>query len=307
MKNLDHPGDELSDAPGADLEALFDRGRAAGFTNAEADALWGRVGAALAAPSAGAAPRAGNASGATTAGGAGLGGLKIVAAVVVVGGLVAGTVAYRGRTPAPAPVVTVYATRTDVVAAPLAPVAPTPAVLVDDLPRASETALSAPRPKTAPERREIARNAGAARAAESLESTPRAGDAPAPPSPAQDTASVTRPAIPGEVPASDTSVSDARRASAASVASPDPGPTEGALLLRARQELSSDPSDALVLTQEHARRFPAGTLVQEREVLAIEALARLGRSSEARRRLQAFRASFPQSPHVARLTGLVGQ
>jgi outer membrane protein assembly factor BamD (BamD/ComL family) len=77
-------------------------------------------------------------------------------------------------------------------------------------------------------------------------------------------------------------------------------------LLRARQELSSDPSGALALTQEHARRFPSGTLSQEREVLAIEALARLGRTSEARRRLDAFRSRFPQSPHVARLATLVG-
>jgi outer membrane protein assembly factor BamD (BamD/ComL family) len=61
------------------------------------------------------------------------------------------------------------------------------------------------------------------------------------------------------------------------------------------------------LTQEHARRFPSGTLVQEREVLAIEALARLGRLPEARRRLDAFRATFPRSPHVARLLTTVGQ
>jgi outer membrane protein assembly factor BamD (BamD/ComL family) len=63
----------------------------------------------------------------------------------------------------------------------------------------------------------------------------------------------------------------------------------------------------LTLTREHIRRFPSGALVQEREVLAIEALARLGRSSDAKHRLDAFRARFPQSPHIERLATLVGQ
>jgi hypothetical protein len=78
-------------------------------------------------------------------------------------------------------------------------------------------------------------------------------------------------------------------------------------LLRARQQLASDPAGALALTDEHARRFSNGTLVPEREVLAIEALARLGRTSEARARLAAFRERYPQSPHLARLDTLVAQ
>jgi hypothetical protein len=82
-------------------------------------------------------------------------------------------------------------------------------------------------------------------------------------------------------------------------------PTEGALLLRARQELASDPASALELTDEAARRFPEGTLSPEREVLAIEALARLGRFPSARARFAAFRARYPQSPHLARLESLL--
>jgi hypothetical protein len=85
----------------------------------------------------------------------------------------------------------------------------------------------------------------------------------------------------------------------------DPAPSEGALLLQARRELTSDPAGALALAREHARRFPAGALVPEREVLAIEALARLGRTSDARRRLELFRARFPQSPHISRLDALI--
>jgi outer membrane protein assembly factor BamD (BamD/ComL family) len=84
-----------------------------------------------------------------------------------------------------------------------------------------------------------------------------------------------------------------------------PPPNEGSLLLRARQALDGDPASALALTQEHARRFPNGTLAPEREVLAIEALARLGRTSDARARLDSFRARYPQSPHISRLEALV--
>jgi hypothetical protein len=82
-------------------------------------------------------------------------------------------------------------------------------------------------------------------------------------------------------------------------------PNEGSLLLRARQALDGDPATTLALTQEHARRFPAGTLAPEREVLAIEALARLGRTSEARARLDSFRSRYPQSPHISRLDALL--
>jgi hypothetical protein len=85
----------------------------------------------------------------------------------------------------------------------------------------------------------------------------------------------------------------------------DPPPNEGALLLRAQQVLASDPSAALDLTRQHARLFPAGGLVPEREVLAIEALVQLGRLEEARARFGAFRARFPGSPHLARLDGLL--
>jgi hypothetical protein len=90
---------------------------------------------------------------------------------------------------------------------------------------------------------------------------------------------------------------------------PSPGsaaPSEGALLLRARQDLASDPAATLALTDEASRRFPAGPLAPEREVLAIEALSKLGRGGEARARFATFRARYPQSPHIARLNTLVG-
>lgn len=82
-------------------------------------------------------------------------------------------------------------------------------------------------------------------------------------------------------------------------------PSEGALLLRARQALPSDPASALELADEAGRRFPYGALSPEREVLAIEALAHLGRLPSARARFAAFRARYPQSPHLARLESLL--
>jgi hypothetical protein len=96
-------------------------------------------------------------------------------------------------------------------------------------------------------------------------------------------------------------------ASAPVEAPADPAaPSEGALLLQARRQLASNPGGTLALAGEAARRFPGGPLAPEREVLAIEALARLGRIAEARERLAAFRAQYPQSPHLARLAALVG-
>ncbi len=72
---------------------------------------------------------------------------------------------------------------------------------------------------------------------------------------------------------------------------------EHRLLMAARQELGRDPQRAWALTQEHARRFPKGILAQEREVIAIEALSRMGRGKDARDRAQDFREQYPGSPH----------
>jgi hypothetical protein len=71
--------------------------------------------------------------------------------------------------------------------------------------------------------------------------------------------------------------------------------SEVELLEQARQALKSDPRRALQRANEHARRFPRGVLVQEREVLAIQALRRLGRDADADRRAEAFAKAFPGS------------
>ncbi len=72
---------------------------------------------------------------------------------------------------------------------------------------------------------------------------------------------------------------------------------EAALLEKARALVVSDPSKALSLTREHARRFPRGVLAQEREVIGIEALRRLGRQTEADTRAERFREAYPGSAH----------
>lgn len=79
---------------------------------------------------------------------------------------------------------------------------------------------------------------------------------------------------------------------------------EPQLIERARKALSADPRRALALAHEHQRRFPAGALSLEREVIVIEALARSGQGAEARRRAAAFEAKHPKSIHLPRLRAL---
>ncbi len=56
-----------------------------------------------------------------------------------------------------------------------------------------------------------------------------------------------------------------------------------------------EPAVALDATTKHQRLFPGGVLVQEREAMAIRALAMLGRFTEARARAARFRVRFPDS------------
>lgn len=80
---------------------------------------------------------------------------------------------------------------------------------------------------------------------------------------------------------------------------------ELALLQQARGALASNPSRALALCADHARMFAGGTLTQEREVIAIDALLHAGRASEARERARRFHESFPGSAHARRVAALL--
>lgn len=82
---------------------------------------------------------------------------------------------------------------------------------------------------------------------------------------------------------------------------------ELALIREAQAALRATPGEALRLAEEHARRFGVGTLGQEREVVAIDALHRLGRDADARSRADAFTARWPRSAHRRRIDVILGQ
>jgi hypothetical protein len=119
--------------------------------------------------------------------------------------------------------------------------------------------------------------------------------APAPVAPDTASGSVTEPSKP---------VTDAAGTARTTTGSARPSLVpEDQLLEKARRTLASDPNRALSLTREHARTYPNGVLAQEREVIAIEALRRLGRSSEADARRGTFEQRYPQSAHRRKLEG----
>jgi hypothetical protein len=77
---------------------------------------------------------------------------------------------------------------------------------------------------------------------------------------------------------------------------------ESALLTRARAELrSGNPHAAQATLSRIQHEFPAGALHQERDVLAIEALAAEGNSEAAARGARAFIVAHPESPHASTL------
>lgn len=78
-----------------------------------------------------------------------------------------------------------------------------------------------------------------------------------------------------------------------------PRPTEIALLREARAALGSDPERTLAIIATSETIYPHGVFAEERDALAIDALSRAGRVTEARRRADAFAAAHPDSAHRA--------
>jgi hypothetical protein len=91
------------------------------------------------------------------------------------------------------------------------------------------------------------------------------------------------------------------RAAARASRSQPPSLAEAELLQRAQAALRADPAAALALARRHQRRFARGALAQEREVIAIEALKRLGRHDAASSRAAAFERRYRDSLHRSRL------
>jgi hypothetical protein len=303
------------------LEQLFASARNERLTKGEMSALWNRVSASGVA--------------ATATGGGLLGasgaGAKALAALLIGGSLAsaAGVHLWRQAHPAPQDAATAIAPPPRVgtpnppvdfvgsgsSAAVLAganrpPASAAPSVL----PSTPDPALAPhARTPTSPGIRGTARGTAAPRLYETPDVARGFADAPAPESATAAAAgprAAPSPVAPLGAPpspvAAQAAVTQTAPVQADVAAAPAPAPSEAALLLSARRALDRDPAAALALTDEHARRFPAGTLVPEREILAIEALARLGRSSEARRRLDALRARFPNAANIARLESLIG-
>jgi hypothetical protein len=81
---------------------------------------------------------------------------------------------------------------------------------------------------------------------------------------------------------------------------------EAQLVADARDALGHDPNAALTLVQQAAREFPSGQLVEEREAIAIRALAGLGRSEAARARAERFLARFGSGPHAEAVRRAIG-
>ena len=83
--------------------------------------------------------------------------------------------------------------------------------------------------------------------------------------------------------------------------------SELTLLDRARTQMATDAAAAMRALDAHLALYPSGRFAQEREVLAIEALVRLGRRPEAETRAAAFDRAFPTSAHRRRIAVLLGE
>ncbi len=106
------------------------------------------------------------------------------------------------------------------------------------------------------------------------------------------------------------SASDAPAASERSANTEEPElPTrepEIALLKRAREALARNPGTALALAEQHRELYPKGRLGQEREVIAVTALMRMGLPTSAKDRAEQFKRSYPRSAYIGQLERIVG-
>lgn len=82
---------------------------------------------------------------------------------------------------------------------------------------------------------------------------------------------------------------------------------EARLVADAREALGSSPSKALSLVTAAAKEFPRGQLVEEREAIAIRALAKLGRTEAAQSRADRFLARFGSGPHAEAVRRAIGE
>ena len=80
---------------------------------------------------------------------------------------------------------------------------------------------------------------------------------------------------------------------------------EMAVLRRAGAQIrTGEGRRALTTLEEHARRFPQGQLVEDREALRVQALCAAGDDAGARAAARAFESAHPRSPHLERVRSL---
>ncbi|MDF2694900.1 MAG: hypothetical protein K0S65_3283 [Labilithrix sp.] len=114
-----------------------------------------------------------------------------------------------------------------------------------------------------------------------------------------------RGALPSPARSSAAPAAEPRERASVEAAPAERAESEAMFLRRAQGTLVTDPARALQMLQEHPTRFPRAVLVQEREVMAIDALARLGRIDEARARAKTFVAQYPRSAHESRIASIL--
>lgn len=85
------------------------------------------------------------------------------------------------------------------------------------------------------------------------------------------------------------------------------GTSEIALIEAAEAALSVRPQRALELVTAHERAFPRGAFVEEREVIAVDALSRIGRIEAAHARAERFRRQHPESAYTRRLDRILAR
>jgi len=131
--------------------------------------------------------------------------------------------------------------------------------------------------------------------------------APAPRSPTPALAPAPEPIVPSPPPAAaPPRRAVATRAPASSAAPAEDGLVgEERLLNEAHEALAASPKRALSLAQSHAKRYPQGQLVAERELIMIEALVGLGRRREAEALGRQLRETAPNNIYEERLAEIL--
>ncbi len=81
---------------------------------------------------------------------------------------------------------------------------------------------------------------------------------------------------------------------------------EMAATAAAKRALASDPSRALELVADANREFGKGVYAEDREGIAVLALAKLGQDAEARTRGKAYLAAHPKGSYADRIRDVLG-